>query len=111
MGTFFTIEDKLNVVEQQLQDILSSDTNFGKNPFDVTIQIVDTMPTFNIAFIRISYDPCKEDQNYTSYRDSYWFQEELEEPLTQRSDDIEVSIVNLTNEYNDPINEQLIIIA
>lgn len=102
-----TLKDKLNIVQDQLEDILKE-----SNPYNVKINKTDTLPSFGIAIINISYDPEMEETDCT-YLDSNWYEEELNEPLTMRDelDTIEVSIVNLTNEYNDPINEQLIIIA
>ena len=103
-----TLNDKLNIVQNQLEDILKE-----SNPYNVKINKTDTLPSFGIAIINISYDPETEETDCT-YLESNWYEEELNEPLLTMGyelDTIEVSIVNLTNKYNDPINEQLIIIA
>lgn len=105
--TMITLEDKLNIIQSQLEEILKKD-----NPYDINIVATQLMPSFNMAIIRISYNPCDE-YFQEEYLTSRWYKDQLYTPLINREfDNIEVSIVNLQDSQEGfPLPQQVITIA
>lgn len=105
-----TLQERHNIIREQLISSISENTCYGVNPFNVQIVLEFALPDpFNISCIKIKY----HDSIHGRYLDSNWYNNQIYEPLIFRGelDNIEVSIVNLNDKQGNPLTQQLIIIA